>query len=69
MEQLLFWFAKSPIASFLRVFGAGVLGWIIINVNDLSLHPAIAIALVSSLPVLVSWLNPADERFGKGKDS
>ena len=64
MEQLQIWFATSPIASFLRTFGAGVLGWVILNANDLNLHPAIAIALVSSLPVLISWLNPADERFG-----
>ena len=64
MEQLQIWFATSPIASFLRTFCAGLLGWIIINANDLDLHPAVAIALASSLPVLVSWLNPADERFG-----
>jgi hypothetical protein len=64
MEQLQIWFATSPLASFLRTFLAGVLGWIIINANDLNLHPAVAIALASSLPVLVSWLNPADERFG-----
>lgn len=64
MEQLQIWFATSPIASFLRTFGAGLLGWIILNANNLNLHPAVAIALASSLPVLVSWLNPADERFG-----
>ena len=64
MEQIQIWFATSPIASFLRTFGAGVLGWVILNANDLNLHPAIAIALASSLPVLISWLNPADERFG-----
>ena len=64
MEQLQIWFATSPLASFLRTFLAGVLGWIIINANDLNLHPAFAIALASSLPVLISWLNPKDERFG-----
>ena len=64
MEQLQIWFATSPIASFLRTFLAGILGWIILNANDLNIHPAIAIALASSLPVLVSWLNPADARFG-----
>ena len=67
MTQLQIWFAKSPIASFLRVFSAGVLGWVILNVNSLNLHPAIAIALGSSLPILLAALNPADERFGKGK--
>lgn len=64
MEQIQIWFATSPIASFLRTFAAGLLGWVILNANDLNLHPAIAIALASSLPVLVSWLNPKDERFG-----
>jgi hypothetical protein len=64
MEQLQLWFATSPIASFLRTFGAGLLGWVILNANDLNLHPAVCIALASSLPVLVSWLNPADTRFG-----
>ena len=64
MKQVQIWFAKSPIASFLRVFIAGILGWLILNVNTLNIHPALAIALVSSLPVLVSALNPADDRFG-----
>jgi hypothetical protein len=67
MSQFQIWFAKSPVASFLRVFVAGVLGWIVLNIDSLDIHPAIAIALVSSLPVLVSALNPADERFGKTK--
>jgi hypothetical protein len=67
MSQFQIWFAKSPVASFARVFVAGVLGWIVLNIDSLDIHPAIAIALVSSLPVLVSALNPADERFGKKK--
>jgi len=66
MEQLQIWFAKSPLASFLKVFVAGILGWVVLNVGSLNLHPAIAIAGVSSLPILISWLNPADDRFGKG---
>jgi len=68
MEQLQVWFATSPLASFVRTFGAGVLGWILLNANDLNIHPAIAISLASSLPVLISWLNPADERFGTDEE-
>lgn len=64
MKQFQIWFAKSPIASFLRVFIAGILGWLILNIDSLNIHPALAIALVSSLPVLVAALNPADDRFG-----
>jgi len=62
--SLLEWFATSPIASFLRVFGAGVLGWVLINADSIEAHPAIVIGLVSALPVLISWLNPADPRYG-----
>jgi hypothetical protein len=64
MKQFQIWFAKSPVASFLRVFVAGILGWLILNIDSLGIHPALAIALVSSLPVLVAALNPADDRFG-----
>jgi hypothetical protein len=62
--NLLVWFATSPLASFARTFAAGVLGWVILNADSLDLHPALIIGLVSALPVLISWLNPADPRFG-----
>jgi hypothetical protein len=68
MEQLQIWFATSPLASFLRTFAAGLLGWVILNADSLNIHPAIAIALVSSLPVLISWINPADTRYGLGSE-
>lgn len=58
------WFGTSPLASFVRTFSAAVLGWIIINSDKLSLHPAVVLGLVSALPVLINWLNPADPRFG-----
>lgn len=58
------WFGTSPLASFLRTFGAAALGWILINADTLNLHPAIIIGLVSALPVLINWLNPQDPRFG-----
>jgi hypothetical protein len=50
------WFAHSPIASFLKVFGAGFLGWLLVNANTLGIHPALTISLVSSLPILINWL-------------
>jgi hypothetical protein len=54
------WFGTSALASFLRTFGAAILGWVIINSNELDLHPAIVLGLVSALPVLINWLNPND---------
>tara|TARA_R110000822_G_scaffold120145_2_gene253503 strand:+ start:520 stop:726 length:207 start_codon:yes stop_codon:yes gene_type:complete len=65
MNQFLAWFAKSPLAAFSRVLAAGVLGWVLMNANDLNIHPAVAISLASSLPILIAWLNPADTRYGK----
>jgi hypothetical protein len=35
------------------------------NSGDLNLHPALALSLASSLPILIAWLNPADTRYGK----
>jgi len=58
------WFAISPIASFLRTFGASVLGWVIINADTLNMHPALIMGLVSALPALINWLNPNDPRYG-----
>ena len=62
--SILEWFGTSPIASFLRVFAAGILSWIILNADSLNIHPALVIGLVSALPVLIAWLNPSDPRFG-----
>lgn len=64
MENFLSWLASSPLASFAKIFGAGVLGWVVLNVDTFNVHPAIAIGLASALPVVINWLNPEDARYG-----
>jgi hypothetical protein len=64
MENFLSWLASSPLASFAKIFGAGVLGWVVVNVDSFNVHPAIAIGLASALPVVINWLNPEDTRYG-----
>jgi hypothetical protein len=64
MENFLNWLASSPLASFAKVFAAGVLGWVVLNLDNLNIHPAVAIGLASALPVIVNWLNPSDSRYG-----
>lgn len=64
MENFLSWLASSPLASFVKVFAAGALGWIVLNLDSLNIHPAVAIGLASALPVIVNWLNPSDSRYG-----
>jgi hypothetical protein len=68
VNNLLFWLANSPLASFAKIFGAGILGWIILNIGELNLHPAVAISLASALPIIINWLNPNDARYGKYED-
>ncbi len=63
--SFLTWFAHSPIASFTKVFGAGVLGWVLINADTLGLHPAFTIGLVSALPIVINWLNPEYDNYGR----
>jgi len=67
--SVLSWLAHSPLASFVKVFAAGVLGWLIINADTLEIHPALAIGLVSGLPILINWLNPEYTNYGKVSQS
>jgi len=64
MENFLSWLATSPLASFAKIFAAGALGWFVVNIDSLSVHPAVAIGLASALPVVINWLNPSDSRYG-----
>jgi hypothetical protein len=64
MEQLKVWLAYSPLASFAKIFGAGVLGWVLMNLDTLEVHPAVAMSLASGIPILINWLNPVDNRYG-----
>ena len=64
MENFLGWLATSPLASFVKIFAAGALGWFVVNVDSLNVHPAVAIGIASALPVGVNWLNPSDSRYG-----
>jgi hypothetical protein len=59
------WLAHSPIASFFKVFSAGVLGWVLINAESLGLHPAAALGLAAGLPILINWLNPEYDNYGR----
>lgn len=64
MVKFLQWLAFSPLASFAKIFVAGVLGWVAVNIDSFGLHPAVAIGFASALPILVNWFNPEDLRYG-----
>lgn len=66
------WFARSPLASWLRTFAAIVLAMFIADGADVfavdatDLRTWVAAGLGSTLPAIVRWLNPADDAFGRG---
>jgi len=66
------WFADSPIASALRVFIAivatmAITDWSAKGTIDMTAWQTYVIAgLVSAVPVVTRWLNPADQAFGRG---
>lgn len=66
------WLAKSPLASALRVFVAivatmAITDWSTKGTIDMGAWQTYVIAgLVSAVPVVTRWLNPADPSFGRG---
>ena len=66
MNSFLAWFASSPLASFLRTFASIVIASAVadfakVGAFDFSKWESWLIAaLVSSVPVLLRWLNPSD---------
>jgi hypothetical protein len=63
--SVLTWLAHSPIASFFKVFSAGVLGWVLMNSESLGFHPAVALGLAAALPIVINWLNPEYDNYGR----
>ena len=69
MKQLL----ASPFGSFLKVFLSTILTmWIAMDdlfVMDLHTLKALATAgIVSAMPVILNWINPAYKGYGAGKE-
>ena len=68
------WLANTPLGTALKTFIAVVIAG---AVADFSTDGAISLAhwqtwviagLVSAVPVVVNWLNPADSRYGNGAE-
>jgi hypothetical protein len=66
------WFARSPLASALRVFAAvlitlAVAQWAAAGSIDFAAWQTWVIAaLASAVPTVLRWLNPEDVEFGRG---
>lgn len=75
METFQAWYARSPLASALRVFvsiilAAAIADWSTKGVIDLAAWQTWVIAgAVSVLPTITRALNPADAQFGAGAEA
>jgi len=67
-------FLAGPIGSWLRVFAGAVLSAFLLSLTSaasisfVDWQTWVIAGLVSVLPVIVAWLNPADLRFGAGSE-
>lgn len=68
MEQFGVWLATSPLGGAFKAASGAVLVWLVDNVGSFDLHPALQVAIVAALPVLINALNPADPRYGNAKE-
>lgn len=65
------WLASTPLGTALKTFVAVLLAAVVgdwATAGEISLgnwQTWVIAALVSALPVVVNWLNPADVRYGK----
>jgi hypothetical protein len=66
------WFARSPLASAVRVFAAVVITLAVAqwtangSIDFASWQTWVIAALASSVPMVLRWLNPEDVEFGRG---
>lgn len=67
MDLFLAWLATSPLASAAKVGLAASLGYVLADPDILGVPPIVAVGVVAAIPVVINWLNPADERYGRGE--
>lgn len=68
MKQLM----ASPFGTFIKAFLTTVLSMAIVDGDIFSidlqgLKNIVNVALVSTLPIVINWINPAYKSYGKGK--
>ena len=71
---MLNWLANSPVASWVKVAGAFVLGAVLVflsngnEVTDIDLSDVnvwVSGAIAAVLPAVINYLNPSDTRYGR----
>ena len=69
MKKFLKWVATSPLATAVKVgLGAG-LSWLIGNIGEFNLSPAVTALIIAVVTVAINALNPQDNRYGVNENA
>lgn len=68
MQGLDVWLARSPVASVLKIAVGAGLGAALDYLVTADVSPLVVAVAAAVVPVLVNFLNPADARYGRGKN-
>lgn len=60
------WLATTVTGSIVKVSLGAALGWVVLNTAGW--HPLLATVVTVAVPVAINAMNPADGRYGVGKD-
>jgi hypothetical protein len=63
-EKVLKFIANNPLGSAVKVGLGSALVYILNNVSDLKLSPAVTIIVIALVNVAINWVNPQDHRYG-----
>ena len=65
MEKFWDWLAVSPVASAVKIGAAAAVTFLIDNIANLGLDPAMQAVAIAALTVALNAVNPEDVRYGR----
>ena len=69
MTRFEYWLARSPMGSVVKIALAAALGALGSYLATAEVHPLVVAIAAAVIPVVVNYLNPADDRYGKATPS
>ena len=64
MEKLGTFLATHPLGGAIKAASGAVLVWALDNIASFNLPAYVQVAIIAALPIVINYVNPADERYG-----
>lgn len=68
MHNVMEWLARSPWASVAKIAAAAGLGALVDYLATSTVNPLVVAVSAAIIPVIINALNPADPRYGRGRE-